>query len=86
MRFTLIDLIIITSCVFGGVLAVNGAGPVLGYVSSSPASFWLGIPVGALFYLVLTPPFYQRFSLLPLFLVSNTFRGCHFYSLVGASL
>ena len=69
MRYSLTDLFICISCLSVSILAVAGAGYELGYGPLSRSRMWLvGVPVGVIVYVVLTPPIYRRFRLLPLFL------------------
>jgi hypothetical protein len=71
MRFSLIDLLIATACGILGYFAVLGLGHILGFAQISQARVTLlGILVGLIFYLILTPPIYRHFGLLPLFLPS----------------
>lgn len=69
MRYSLLDLFIIFSCLLAGIFAVACAGRVLGYGPLSQSRIWLvGVPLGVVLFIVLTPPLYRRFRLLPLFL------------------
>ena len=50
MRYSLTDFFILISCLFAGVLAVVGAGHVLGYGPPSQPRIWMvGVPVGVIF-------------------------------------
>src|SRR5208282_1582825 len=69
MRFSLLDLLLVIACCILGCSAAASVARLLGYGLLSEIRLQLcGFPLGVLFYLVLTPPIYRRFSLLPLFL------------------
>ena len=69
MRFSLIDLLIAIACITLGCVIV---GSTLHMFVSEPVSQArmqiLGVPVGVIIFLILTPPLYRRLRLLPLFL------------------
>jgi hypothetical protein len=69
MRFSLTDLFMVIACFTLGSIAVNGAGHRLGYGPLSPGRQCLfGVPLGVVFFVILTPPIYRHFRLLPLLL------------------
>jgi len=69
MRFSLTDLFILILCCFLGIFAVAGAGRVLGYGPLSEGRMMLlGDLLGFVFFVILAPPIYRHFGLLPLFL------------------
>jgi hypothetical protein len=69
MRFSLIDLLMMTACITLGLVSVTSVLHLLGVEPVSKALMpILGVPVGIIFFLILTPPLYQRLRLLPLFL------------------
>lgn len=69
MRFSLIDLLIVTACFALGCVAVAFVFHFLGYASPTQARLEiLGVPVGGIIFLALTPPIYRHLRLLPLFI------------------
>jgi hypothetical protein len=86
MRYSLTDLFLLISSLFLGILALAGAGYVLGYGPLPQSIIWLvGVPVGFIFYIILTPPIYRRFRMLPLFLpvCPHCGRLPHGYQILG---
>ena len=63
MRFSLIDLLVATACMTLGFLGGDFIA-----VRTGPWAKLLGLPLGALLFLIVTPPLYRRFRLPPLLL------------------
>jgi hypothetical protein len=69
MRFNLLDLFILIFCFAGGIVAVDRTCHALGVGAPTGVRLMaVGIPVGALFHLLFTPPIYRHFRLFPLLL------------------
>ena len=68
MRLSLLDLLLAIACIMCGEVAAAGIGWLTGLHLSEGGQHLLGIPLGVLVFLAVTPTIYRRFRLLPLFL------------------